>query len=81
MIYKHNNKEAEPILQNIIEFCLINGFPQEFASDNRPEFKNKNMQNFCIKENIKYINGIPYYPNSQGTIERFHYTIKKYLAK
>ena len=39
------------------------------------------MQNFCIKENIKYINGIPYYPHSQGTIERFHYTIKKYLAK
>ena len=34
MIYKHNNKEAEPILQNIIEFCLINGFPREFASDN-----------------------------------------------
>jgi len=81
MIYKHNNKEAEPILQNIIEFCLINGFPQEFASDNGPEFKNKNMQNFCIKENIKYINGIPYNPHSQGTIERFHYTIKKYLAK
>ena len=39
------------------------------------------MQNFCIKENIKYINGIPYYPHSQGTIGRFHYTIKKYLAK
>ena len=76
MIYKHNNKDSEPILQNNIEFCLINGFPHEFASDNGPEFKNKYMQSFCIKENIQYINGIPYNSSSQGIIECFHYTIK-----
>ena len=39
------------------------------------------MNEFCIKEGIKYIHGIPYNPHSQGTIERFHYTIKKYLTK
>jgi len=44
MIYKHNNQESEPISQNIIEFCLNNGFPREFASYNGLEFKNKIMQ-------------------------------------
>ena len=39
------------------------------------------MNQFCIKEGIKYIHGIPYKPHSQGAIERFHYTIKKYLTK
>ena len=31
--------------------------------------------------NIKFIHGSPYSPHSQGIIERFNYTIKKYLAK
>ena len=81
MIYGLQNKHADNILQNIIEFCLNNGFPEEFLSDNGPELKNNKTNEFCIKNNIRYIHGIPYNPHSQGTIERFHYTIKKYLAK
>jgi len=34
MIYGLQNKHSDIILQNIIEFCLNNGFPQEFLSDN-----------------------------------------------
>ena len=81
MIYKHSAKKAENLLHDIIEYCLHNGFPREFVSDNGPEFKNKTMNEFCIREGIGYIHGIPYNPHAQGTIERFHYTIKKYLAK
>ena len=33
------------------------------------------------REGIRYIHGLPYNPNAQDTIERIHYTIKKYLAK
>lgn len=64
MIYKYINKDSEPILQNIIEFCLNNGFPCEFASDKESEFKNKNMKEFCIKNGIRYINGVLYNPHS-----------------
>ena len=39
------------------------------------------MDDICEKENIVFIHGIPYNPHIQGTIERFHYTIKKYLGK
>jgi len=51
------------------------------VSDNGPEFKNNKMFQLCQKDGIQYINGIPYNPHFQGTIERFHYTIKKYLGK
>ena len=81
MIYDHNSKYSDNILNGIIEYCLNNGFPKEFLSHNGPEFKNAKTNEFCIKNNMKYIHGIPYNPHSQGTIERFHYTIKKYFAK
>ena len=34
------------------------------------------MNKFFIKEGIKYIHDVPH-----GTIERFHYIIKKYLIR
>ena len=43
--------------------------------------KMQKQMNFVQNNNIKFIHDIPYNPHSQGTIERFHYTIKKYLAK
>ena len=34
MIYAENNKKAENLIEHILEFCLYNGFPKEFCSDN-----------------------------------------------
>ena len=59
---------------------ILSNFPQEFASDNGPEFKNAKFEEFCIKK-ISFVHGIPYNPHSKGKIERFNYTIKKYLCK
>ena len=81
MIYCHNTKNSDNILIYIIEFFLNNGFPHEFLSDNGPELKNAKTNEFCTEYNIKFIHSIPYNPHVQGTIERFHYTIEKYLAK
>ena len=81
MIYKKDNKCAENIVKDILDFCLHNGFPKEFVSDNGPEFKNKYLNEICIKEGITFIHGVTYNPLTQGMIERFHYTIKKYLGK
>ena len=81
MIYKHDNKKSEFLLKYIIEYCIHNGFPKEFVSDNGYEFNNNIMIAYCERQGIKYIHGIPYNPHKQGTIEHFHYTIKKYLAK
>ena len=77
MIYKHNNKKAENLLKDILEFCVNNVYPKEFCSDNGLEIKNLKMIQLCEREEITYINGVSYNPNVQGTVERFHYTIKK----
>jgi len=81
MIYKLNDKKSDAIIQYISEFCANNTFPEEFCSDNGPEFKNSKLNDICEKEGITFILGIPYNPHSQGTVERFHYTIKKYFGK
>ena len=81
MIYKQNDKKSVSIIPNILEFCVNNSFPKEFVSYNVPEFKNALLKEICEKEKIVFIHGIPYNPHIQGTIERFHYTIKKYLGK
>ena len=81
MIYQRKSKESKNLLCDFIEFCINNGYPKEFVSDNGPEFNNNYMNEFCIKKGIKYMYGIPYNPHSKDTIEIFHNTIKKYLLK
>ena len=79
MIYKLNDKKSDAIIQYISEFCANNTFPEEFCSDNGPEFKNSKLNDICEKEGITFILGIPYNPHSQGTVERFPFKLLKYI--
>ena len=81
MIYRVNSKNAEILLNHIEDFCINHKYPQEFISDNGAEFKNKLFEDFWLLNHIKFIPGSPYNPHSQGAIERFHYSIKKYFGK
>ena len=81
MIYKLTDKKSETIIKYILEFCANNTFPKEFCSDNGPEFKNSKLNDICEKEGITFIHGVPYNPHTQGTVERFLYTIKKHFGK
>ena len=81
MIYGINTKRANILLNYIKEFCLYNIIPRQFASDNGAKFKNSIFNSFCKENNIEFIHGLPYGPHSQGSVERFNYTIKKYLGK
>ena len=67
--------------KNIKDFCLNNNIPNEFISDNGPEFKNRLFNKFYKNHNIKFLYGAPYSSHNQGIVERFNYTIKKYLCK
>ena len=42
MIYKANDKKADNLIKDILEFCVNNSFPKEFCSDNGPNFKIQN---------------------------------------
>ena len=81
MIYGTNSKSADELLKFIKDFCLNNAIPKVFISDNGAEFKNSLFDNFCQEYQISFRHGKPYSPHSQGGIERFNYTIKKYLGK
>ena len=81
MIYSTNSKKPDILIKFFKDFCMHNNIPKELASDNGAEFKNKIFNNFCEENNIKFVHGVPYSPHSMGVIERFNYTIKKYLSK
>jgi len=45
------------------------------------EFCSQKTQDFATKNNIKWIFGRPYHPQSQGCVERVNGTIKRMLSK
>ena len=59
MIYKLNDKKSVKIIQYILEFFANNTFPEEFCSDNGPEFKNSKLNDICEKEGITFIHIFP----------------------
>ena len=53
------NKEAKIIL-HYLEFALeCYGIPEEIGSDNSREFKNKIIENYLAKKEIKIIHSMP----------------------
>jgi len=52
MVNGINSKNAEIVLQYIIEFCLHNNFPKEIGLNNDSELKNILITDFCEKNMI-----------------------------
>ena len=53
------------------------GYPDEIVSDNGPQFVSNELKHFLSCNNIKHVRSYPYYPRSNGKIERFHRYLKK----
>ena len=53
------------------------GYPEEIVSDNGKQFVSQEFQVFLSSCGIKYIRLAPYYPRSNGKVERFHRYLKK----
>ena len=70
------NKSSFGILLCIKDFFGIYGKPKSLGSDNGREFKNKLIEDYLKNNNIKFVHGFPYKPNSQGVVEIVHKTIK-----
>lgn len=57
-------------------------FPNEhprIISDNGKQYVGKEFKAFVISSGMTHVTTSPYYPQSNGKLERFHGTIKKYL--
>ena len=57
------------------------GFPRVIISDNGPAFTSAEFSDFCAKAGVVHHFSAPYYPQSNGVVERFHGTLKHRLLK
>lgn len=61
----------------IIYFIVKNGRPQKIHTDKGKEFVNKILIDYCINNNIIFLRGRPYHPQTQGCVEAFNKEIKR----
>ena len=73
--------KADKIVQALIEFFTRYGLPEIIQSDCGTNFMSKLFQDKMKELGIKHITSSPYHPQSQGSIERFHQTLKTLLKK
>lgn len=80
MIVHHELKEqmkeadVELILQRARE--KFPGFTPKVISDNGPQFVARDFKDFIRLTGMKHVRTSPYYPQSNGKLERFHKSIK-----
>ena len=77
------NKKFKTVLKAIRQCLKITGKLTLLQTDNGGEFNNELLKSFLEHNNIQYVRGSPYHPQSQGAVERFYRTIQNflYLAK
>ena len=74
-----SSKESKSIVEAIQIFFSFCGKPKILQSDNGREFVNKEVESFLQKQDVKFLHGRPYHPQSQGMIERLNRTIQQSL--
>lgn len=69
---------CEEDIQIVIQKALENypGFQPRIISDNGPQFVAKDFKEFIREAGLTHLKTSPYYPQSNGKIERWHQTIK-----
>ena len=80
-VYPLKNTEAESIANALIEFLSTNGIPSKILTDQGSQFMSKIMTQTCQILGITHITTVPYRPQGNGVLERFHGTLKPILAK
>ena len=73
------NKTSAGILACIKDFIEIYGKPKSSGSDKGREFKNKLIEEYLKNNNIKFLNGLSYKPNSHCVVKIVNKTIKTML--
>ena len=77
------NKKSKTVKKAIRECLKITEKKTILKTDNGGEFDNELLKKFLEHNNIQYVRGSPYHPQSQGAVESFNKTIQNflYLAK
>ena len=70
---------SDKIIDELDKFFNHFGWPNEIQSDNGSNFTSNVFQQFCKRNGIKHVTSVPYHPESQGAVERYHQTLKAML--
>ena len=80
-VYPIKNTKTENIVEGLIQFISRNGIPSKVLTDQGTQFMSEAMTQTCQLMGITHITTIPYRPQGNGILERFHGTLKPLLAK
>jgi transposase InsO family protein len=79
--------KAADVVQTFNQAAEVYGFPAAWLSDNAAVFSGESRRGKVIIEaeleslGIRCIHSTPYHPQTCGKVERFHQTLKRFLAK
>ena len=80
--YKVSDKRAITIAKCLYDQYFHHyGFPRRLMSDQGREFCNNILKEMCYYLNIKKVRMTPYHPQSNGTVERVHQTLRRMIGK
>lgn len=75
-----NNHEANTVAFHFVtQFVCLHGLPQNLVTDCGTEFLSKVFKEICRLLKIKHTSTSLYYPQSNGSLERSHRTLREYL--
>jgi hypothetical protein len=72
-------RDSTSIINRLTEVLARFGYPKCIVTDNGSQFVSAEFEQFLKQCDIQHIRSSPYYPKSNGKIERFHRYIKKAL--
>lgn len=71
--------DAELTIQKLKKIFARFGMPLSMQADNGPPFNSQEFKTFCVDNNIRLNNGIPYWPQQNGEVERQNRSLLKRL--
>ncbi|XP_066969245.1 uncharacterized protein [Macrobrachium rosenbergii] len=72
---------SKVVFEKLMDFFSRYGLPRKIQTDCGTNFTSKVFKGKCAELAIQHITSVPYHPESQGVVERFHQTLKFILKK
>lgn len=77
--YALPNHESLTVAKTLVELFMRFGIPKSILSDQGPDFMSDLIKNFNSLFKTKHVTTTPYHPQTNGSLERYHLTLKDYL--
>jgi len=74
-----NKITAKDVIAGLSAVFQLHGLPEFIRSDNGPPFSSMELENYLSENNITHQKGIPYWPQSNGDVERMNETLLKII--